>query len=295
MTLVSLVMPVHDTNPDWLFDAARSALDDETVPIELVVVDDESREPIEGLLASLGDSRLHVHRISHAGPYGARNAGIAASKGDWIRFIDSDDVVTAGSTGKLIAAAAGDRVIPYGSTLVCDEDLVPQLLIRSTLEGSVTRACASGRWDSRVVSMLFPRDVVAAAGPWDESFRVSGDWDFVLRAVEHAPVRPVDVIAVRYRRHSASVTRTSQIVDGEEARTRIVRRHLERQPEKRDSEEAREAWTNLFLDSAAAYAYRGEWRAALGRLRRAARLDLRGAFVAAARMLLQSLRRRDAS
>jgi len=79
--LVSLVMPVWRPRPGWLREAVVSALQEHACQIELIVVDDACEEPVAGLLAGIEDPRLRVLRIEHAGPYGARNAGIAAARG----------------------------------------------------------------------------------------------------------------------------------------------------------------------------------------------------------------------
>jgi len=282
---VSLVMPVWRTPRSWLLDAVRSALDERDVSIEVVLVDDGSPEPAERLLESIDDPRLRISRVEHGGPSAARNVGIAAASGEWIRFVDSDDLVVPGSTDRLYRAALGERVVTYGATLVCDENLEPQRLIASELEGPVEVQCLLGRFDARVVSMLFPRDVVVHAGEWDPTFRVSGDWDFVLRALEIAPVRPVDIIATHYRRHAASVTRTADIAAGEHARERIVERYLERHPDRRRSRLARQARAAVWLDGAAAHAHHGAARMALARLGRAARIRPLATTAAAVRLM----------
>jgi glycosyltransferase involved in cell wall biosynthesis len=283
--LVSLVMPTRLVVREWLLEAVGSALDDDAATLELIVVDDGSAEPVEDVLAPVREPRLRVIRTAAAGPYAARNVGIAAAQGQWMRFVDSDDVVTSGSTSRLLEAAAGERVITYGATLVCDERLTPQRLISSTLAGDVAAACAGGRFDVRVVSMLFPRSVIAAAGEWDTRFSVSGDWDFVLRAVEQAPVRPVDLIATRYRRHASSVTRTADVAAGEHARRQIVERYLDRRGSSAGGALARDVRANLFLDSAAAYAHHDQRRLALDRLVRAAPLRPAATGAAAMRLL----------
>jgi glycosyltransferase involved in cell wall biosynthesis len=278
-------MPVWRTPRDWLLEAVHSVLDERAVPIELILVDDGSPEPAERLLESVDDARLRISRVEHGGPSAARNAGIAAAAGEWIRFVDSDDVVVPDSTEQLYRAALGERVITYGATLVCDENLAPQRLITSDLEGPAEVECLLGRFDVRLVSMLFPRDLVGRAGEWDPAFRVSGDWDFVLRALEIAPVRPVDVIVTHYRRHAASVTRTADIAAGEHARERIVERYFERHPDRKRSRLARQARAAIWLDGAAAHAHQGAARMALARLGRAARIRPLAATAAAVRLL----------
>jgi succinoglycan biosynthesis protein ExoO len=289
---VSLVMPVWQPRPDWLRQAVESALAEPAVDVELIVVDDGSPEPVDPLLADVADPRIHVIRIEHAGPYAARNAGIAAARGAFLRFVDSDDVVEPGSTGRLHAlATASEGTIAYGATLVCDEALFPKSTATSDVDGDAARACVLGLFTVYHVSILFPRAVVERAGPWDErAFSVSADWDFVMRAVEQGPVRRLDEVVTRYRRHPTSVSRSASVAAGGAAAERVVGGYFARHPEQRGSELERRAYLRIDLDRAAAHAWWGEWRAAVVRYRRALRRDPRAALVAGAHWLAWRLR-----
>lgn len=286
MTLVSLVMPAWRPRADWLHAAVGSALAERGCELELIVVDDGSEEPVADVLGDVDDPRLRTIRVEHGGPGAARNAGIAAARGTHLRFLDADDVVEDGSTARLLALA-GDRtdVVAYGPTLVCDEELRPRRTIDSTLEGDVVADCLLGRFHVRVVSMLFPRARVDAAGPWEPSFRVSGDWDWVLRAVDGADVRRDATVATRYRRHPASVTRGASLAAGAEAHRRVVERHLERHPELRDTRLGRRARGAVELHLAQAAAGQGDRREAAAHRLRALRLDPAATAAAAAASL----------
>src|SRR5438270_10585890 len=124
--LVSLVMPAFSPSPEWLRTAVRSALGQHGWPIELIVVDDGSPKPVAELLDDVEDPRLRIVRVPHGGVAQARNAGIAAARGEYIRFVDADDVVDPDSTMRLATLIGGRRdVIAYGATLFCDEQLRP--------------------------------------------------------------------------------------------------------------------------------------------------------------------------
>lgn len=270
--LVSLVMPVWRPRPEWLQQAVTSALDEHACAIELIVVDDACEQPVAELLAGIEDPRLRVLRIAHAGPYEARNAGIAVARGTHLRFVDADDVVEPGSTGRLLALAGEDgAAIAYGATTMCDEALAPQRVVTSDLEGDVAPVCVRGNFHVFVVSLLFPRAVVERAGLWDAGFEVSGDWDFVLRALEQAPVRRLDEVVTHYRRHGSSVTKSANVAAGARAGRRVIEGYLARHPEQRGTALEHEAYARLHLDRARAHAARGERAAAARELARAAR------------------------
>ena len=235
---VSLIMPAWRPRSEWLREAVASALDEPDCEVELIVVDDGSEEPVERLLAGVNDARLRPIRVEHAGPYAARNAGVAVAQAAFVRFVDADDVVVAGSTGRLLALAEEEPArIAYGATAICDEDLAPHGVFSSETEGWAAEECVLGRLRGlRRLDPLSPRSVVERAGPWEHGFTVSGDWDFVLRALEQAPVRPLDEIVTRYRRHGASITKRADVGAGAAAGRLVIGRYFERHPEQRGSE-----------------------------------------------------------
>lgn len=243
---VSLVMPVWRPEPDWLREAVDSVLAESDVDLELLVVDDGNDVPVADLLADrLPDRRLRVLRVTHGGVSAARNAGTEAATGEYLRYVDADDVCEPGSTERL-RELADPQTIAYEDTLVRDEGSGRTYRISSRLRGSVAVPCLLGEFDSRHVSMLFPRDVVRRAGPWDPRLRVREDFDFVLRCLEQAPVVPGEGTATTYRRHAASATRSDRALEDADAASRlVVGGFFARHPELRGTPTEREAWRRL--------------------------------------------------
>jgi len=259
--LVSLIMPVWRPEPAWLHAAVRSALDQRGCDLELVVVDDGNDVPVRKLLSDLSDVRLRHVRIAHSGVSAARNAGTAVARGQFLRYVDADDVLDLGSTSRLLARATAGTVA-YESTLVCDQDLVPGRTLSSRLAGDVAVPCLLGQFESRVVSMLFPAEVVRAAGPWDTGLEVMEDWDFVLRCVELALVSGGgEDVATFYRRHAASATREAGVrARAEHGGRRVLEKYLDRHPEVRGTRLERDARHVLLRDQASAELHGGSAR-----------------------------------
>jgi hypothetical protein len=289
---VTVVMPVWSPRHDWVRQAVRSALDDTDCSLELLVIDDGNPEPVAEALSEIVDERLRVMRVEHGGAAAARNAGTANAQGRWLRFVDADDVVLPGSTGRLVGLAAGrEDVVVYGATVVCDEDLRPLRTLSSTLEGDLVEACLLGRLEIRHVSALFPRAVVEETGGWESGFHASEDWDFMLRALELAAACADPVPATYYRRHAASRTGVADVAAGEADRRRLIERFLERHPEERRGSLARRAFTELYLDRGLAYAHAGQMTFAFDRLACAGRHAPVRAFATAVRALWLRARR----
>lgn len=254
--LVSIVIPVWKPKPEWFEAALRSVLDGEECALEVIVIDDGNDPPVA---LPVDDSRLSLIAIPHGGPYAARNAGLAVATGTHVRYIDSDDVVVAGSTTRLLDLIGDcDDLIAYGDTEMCDEMLRPTRRFVERLEGDAVSECLLGGFDVFHVSMLFPRAVVARVAEWDTEFRVSGDWDYVLRALEGASVVRLDEVVTRYRRHSSSVMSSARLDRGFEAHQRVIRRYAERHTPNVDRSLVRRAKGRLCIRTATAHAWRGE-------------------------------------
>lgn len=269
--LVSLVMPVWKPRPEWLLQAVESALGQRDANLELIVVDDGCAHPVEELLADVADERLHVSRVEHGGTSAARNAGFAVARGDWIRYLDADDAVEPDSTANLLALAGGRSVIAYGATALCDETLRPRAIITSRLQGDVLLECLLDRFEVNLSALLFPRRVVEQVGDWDPAIAVCQDWDFVLRALEHAHVVGDDRVTYRYRQHAASASagtggseRSQRL--SEEGMGLVVDRYFNRHPEQRGTDFERRVRARIEL--ILARSHREAYLAHLGRASR---------------------------
>ena len=281
---VSLMMPVWRPNVAWLREAVSSALGQEDCDLELLVIDDGNEQPISELLSDLTDPRIRHVRLPHGGLSRARTAGQQAARGAYLRYIDADDVLDAGSTRRLLDLLAGraDRVA-YGATLYCDARMRPLWCMTSRLQGDLAEATLLGRVTIRPHAVLFPRAVVERTGDWDAELVVSQDWDFILRAFEHATVVGDRRTATLYRRHGDSLT--SRIDAGIRDARRIVERYFERHPDRRGTALERRARAMLDAKAARVYASRGRWSAAVAPAARAAGTDPRALVLEAAQGL----------
>src|SRR5262249_44002403 len=90
-TSVSVVIPAYD-RAHTIERALSSVRRQSHSPLEILVVDDASSDTTREVVGRIDDSRIRVLGLErNHGPAGARNAGVAAAKGRWIAFLDSDD------------------------------------------------------------------------------------------------------------------------------------------------------------------------------------------------------------
>ena len=90
--LVSVILPVFN-GQDTLLEAVDSVLAQTYKDLELIIVNDGSTDRTSYILDTLIDPRVNVISTSNQGVSTARNTALLQSKGDFISFIDSDDVV----------------------------------------------------------------------------------------------------------------------------------------------------------------------------------------------------------
>lgn len=90
---VSIIIPVYNTPKDFLDECINSIVNQTYRNIEIIIVDDGSKEEVAGICESYKaiDDRICVVHQKNQGVSAARNNGIDKASGEWILFVDSDD------------------------------------------------------------------------------------------------------------------------------------------------------------------------------------------------------------
>lgn len=122
--LVSVVIPTYN-HAHFLGRALRSVLDQTYSKWEAIVIDNHSRDNTDQVIQSFNDPRISTLKIHNNGIIAAsRNAGIRAAKGEWIAFLDSDDLWYPQKLDIVVKAVMEDTTVDVCST---DEFLVSEL------------------------------------------------------------------------------------------------------------------------------------------------------------------------
>jgi hypothetical protein len=180
------------------------------VDLELVIVDDDSSDGTSERLGELGDHRIRVLRTSAqpgqppARRVGtARNAGAAAARGDWIAFLDDDDLWAPHKLRvQLDAAEAAGAVWAYTRAVVVDELL--RVLEDDPLPApeELSELLLHGNWIPGGGSNVVVRaDAFSRVGGFDESLRLVEDWDLWLRLLELGLPAACDDVAMARMEH----------------------------------------------------------------------------------------------
>ncbi|HEX6909860.1 MAG TPA: glycosyltransferase [Longimicrobium sp.] len=292
MPAVSAVIPTYNRLP-LLMEAVASVRAQTFADWELVVADDGSTDGSAEAVEALGDPRIRVLRLPHAGYAAAgRNAGLAAARGEWVAFLDSDD---RWEPHKLavqlhLARRAGVRW-SYTDVRLVDEQgrTIPLRAGRfRPLSGMILRELLENRTAATHPTLLVQRALLDEVGRFDASAG-RDDYDLVLRLAARAPALAVDQALTVVREHGGRTTRG--MASPHEVSLRPYERFLERE---RDPALRRVAWARmarLLVDGAVYESALGRHGRAAGMLRRSLRYDpppaawMRAAASVAARAL----------
>lgn len=172
------------------------------------MVDDGSEDATPDRLAEIEDSRLRV--VRHEQPRGvsqARNAGIRAARGEWVAFLDDDDVWSPDKLRRqLDAARTSGAEFAYAGAVWVDDEL--RFLYGHTPPDPFTLAGALLGWNvvwggcSNVVART---DVVRELGSFDEDLAQLGDWDLWIRLALAGSAARVEDVLVGLVVHSQSM------------------------------------------------------------------------------------------
>jgi len=207
--LVSILIPCYNAAP-WLTATLESALAQTWPQKEIIVVNDGSTDQSLALARPFSERGVKIIEQPNRGAAAARNAALGAAGGDFVQFLDADDllapekiarqmaVLTAEPKGAIASGPWGSFTDEPGHAVFHTKpvwaDLTPvDWLVRSWSGGGMFPPLV---W-------LAPRDVLAAAGPWNEALTLDDDGEYFTRVLLHAAgIRFVPGAASYYRAHT---------------------------------------------------------------------------------------------
>lgn len=204
--LISVIIPTRN-RAELLEAAIGSVAGQDYRPLEVIVVDDGSLDDTASVvtrLASLYLQDLPVRYVQQnwRGAAAARNRGLDLAAGDLVQFLDSDDLLLAGSLSRRAAALAQDPAseIAYGDWLQGQSVAAAARFRRGSFEDPVV-ALLEGQWLPNF-AYLARRAAVDRTGRWDEAIAVADDREFLMRLAIGCNFQYVAGLTGFYRWHA---------------------------------------------------------------------------------------------
>ena len=212
--LVSVIIPCHNGMP-WVPHAVRSALRQTYPNVEVILVDDESADESRAVVeAEFGDA-VRIIGIPHSGAGAARNVGFGSAGGEYVQFLDADDILIPEKIERSIACFLDQPDTDIVYTAIhqptvhdfVDESAFTAAEFARTVDLMVEQAYEFHFRGTGMPSLATPQPIYRSRllrehGGFDETLLLLEDVELVCRQVFNgARVEHVPMVGVVYRDH----------------------------------------------------------------------------------------------
>lgn len=215
MPIISVIIPAYNAQRTIL-ETIQSLQQQTFSDFEIVVINDGSTDGTVELLKQIAEPRLKVFSYENGGLPVARNRGIDRATGDYITFIDADDLWTPDKLESQLTALQQNPQagVAYSWTAFINEksevlyawepiyyqgNVYPQLLVKNFI--------SSGS------NILVRREFIEAAGRFDPTLKSAEDWDYYIRLAAACQFVLVPQYQILYRRSSQSMTSKVDVME----------------------------------------------------------------------------------
>jgi glycosyltransferase involved in cell wall biosynthesis len=213
MKKISVIIPVKN-RASLLSHTLDNILNQTLKPYEIIVVDDGSEDNLQEVIDTYKD-RVIFLKNKGRGPGAARNEGFGISKGEYIQFFDSDDLMTKNKlevqANKLAASNSGMIYCPHFKASLAKDNQWQQespILYYKSLPNSLRY----DQWLLRGACMitqacLFDKNIFKESGLWRTDLMPHDDLEFLFRIGKVVPYPThTNKVAVLYRQHGQQIT-----------------------------------------------------------------------------------------
>jgi glycosyltransferase involved in cell wall biosynthesis len=223
-SLVSIIIPLYNSE-EYLSETIESCLNQTWPNIEIIIVDDGSTDKSLLIAKGYNDKRIKIYHQENKNAAAARNKGLKHSTGDFIQFLDSDDLLSRDKIKEQITLLLAHP----GKVAVCstihfnkNQDRTKSsasayeeafLIDAAPYEFLVNLYGGNGKNGSMVQpnAWLCPRNIIEQAGPWNESLTLDDDGEYFCRVA----LRSAGVLKSKglnyYRKHSQRKNLSSRV------------------------------------------------------------------------------------
>jgi glycosyltransferase involved in cell wall biosynthesis len=201
---VSVVIPTHN-RPDMLREAVASVRAQTFTDYEIIVVCNGSTPEDLAKYVAIPDIRLLVTNRKGIGL--ALNIGIEAARGEWVAFLDDDDLWEPNKLKiQLQVADSAHAEVVFCDTVNFGNGHKTIAPIRPPPSLSTREAFLLANYGGGCSATMVRRSALLAVGGFDES-HVSPDWDLWMRLSWHFKITWADAFLVRYRYHEGNASK----------------------------------------------------------------------------------------
>jgi teichuronic acid biosynthesis glycosyltransferase TuaG len=207
--VVSVVMPAYNA-ARYIEASINSSLAQTMSSLEVIVVDDGSTDDTTEIVSGYGE-KVRLLTQQNAGVAAARNRAIEEATGEWIAFLDSDDIWF---PDKLQRQLEGADSKAWSHT--------DYVFIGTEFDGTVRSTDTSSKYGGEVTPRLLVENFIGTStvlarknlliemGGFAKDLRAISDWDLWLRMSAKFPLDYIGEVLAEYRIHQAAMSRSAR-------------------------------------------------------------------------------------
>ena len=230
---ISIIIPTYNAE-DTILKTVESVQQQTFSDIEIILINDGSTDRTLELLQNIKDKRLKVFSYENGGLSVARNRGIFHATGEFISFIDADDLWTPDKLELQLAALQqhSEAGVAYSWTTSFidgrEESIFPYKPV--FFAGNVYDKLLVNNIISNGSNILVRKQAIESAGEFDPTFKSCEDWDFYIRLAAKWHFVLVPKHQIFYRQSSNAMTSKVEVMEQEALRV-IARAYQSAPPE----------------------------------------------------------------
>lgn len=225
--LISVHMIVWNQEK-YIGDAIRSVLDQTYQNYELIIVDDGSTDNTRQIIETFRSDKIKYHLKEHSGVVASRNYACDKCAGDYIAFLDSDDMYEPTMLEKEVATLLRnpDLDVVYTNLKIIDEngnetgavwtykDYESQELIPALFR--------AGQNITPFPSMMVTKRISDKAGGFDSDFIINEDSVYTAKLAKHGKFKHINLPLYKYRRHGSNISHRRSSLKERSASTALM-------------------------------------------------------------------------
>jgi len=223
--LVSIIMPAYNASA-FIHSSINSVLEQSYLNWELIVVDDGSIDDTSLLVEEIEDHRIRLIRKVNEGVAAARNTGLKIARGEYIGFLDSDDLWLPEKLSEQVAFMESNpeyvfTYTNYSSFIDSNEEIPNKQLEPFIIEDTKNRLLVFNF--IATLTVIARSSSVRSVGGFDESLFGPEDWDLWLKLSAVGDFGFIDSSLGKYREHDLGISKNKYLQLSNEYR--VIQRH----------------------------------------------------------------------
>ncbi|MGB5963091.1 MAG: glycosyltransferase family A protein [Coleofasciculaceae cyanobacterium] len=213
--VVSVIIPAYNAERTIL-ETIASVQQQTFSDFEIIVINDGSTDRTLELVQGIQDERVKIFSYENGGLPVARNRGISRAKGEFIAFIDADDMWTSDKLELQVAILQQhpEAGVAYSwSRFMNERGELSYVVDDRHIEGNVYEKLLLNNFLNNGSSLLVRREAIESAGKFDPTLKSCEDWDFYLRLAAKWSFVLVPKPQILYRQSSTAMTSKIDVME----------------------------------------------------------------------------------